>query len=154
VKNEILPHDQILIREFAIEGIVKGYSNDELIELIVKDYKKYSIEAVQSLVRGAMFRIREAALIDIDKIIPIHIALYEKIYKEMDELYFVPGKLRALRQKEAIVGLHKEQNTVDVYNEVNVEMEQDPQYNINKLDKKEQKRLDELLKKIGGHNVS
>lgn len=143
-----LPHEETLIRQFAIEGLIKGYANSELIALLVKDYPNVELSEIESLIRSAHLRISEATLVDLDKIIPLHIEIYERIYKEMDDLYYVPGKLKAMRQKEKIVGLHKETNKVDIYNEINVEVETDPVYDISKLDIEEQKKLNALIKRV------
>lgn len=147
-KQKPLPHEEILIRQYSIEALIKGYANTELFDILCKDYPHVEPYDLESLIRSAHIRITEATLVDIDKIIPLHIELYEKIYKELDELYYIPGKLKALRQKEKIVGLHKETNKIEIYNQINVEIESDPTYDISKLNKEEQVRLGDFIKRV------
>lgn len=143
-----LPHEEVKIQQFAIEALVKGYSNSELLTLLIKDYPHLALESIEKIIRSSHNRIKEATLLDLDKIIPVHIELYEKIYKEMDELYSMQGKLRAMRQKEKLVGLLRETNVVEIYNEVNVEIESEMEYDLSKLTNEEKKKLENLWKKV------
>jgi hypothetical protein len=148
--KQVLPHEAQQIEQFVIEGLIKGYASDELLELLKREYgkvKNTSDEYFNLSIKRGYAAIKEVVLTDLDKIIPQHIELYEKIYQEFGDLYYVPGKLKALRQKEAIVGLHKEQNFVEVHNEINVEIEQEPEYDIHKLTIEEQGRLEQLMTK-------
>lgn len=146
--KKILPHEKELIEQFVVEGLIKGYSNDDLILLLKKDYPHLEEEEFRRGIRAANAIIKEEVLTDLDKVIPQHIEIYEKIYQEFDTLYYLPGKLKAMRQKERLVGLHKEQNTIEVINEVNIEVESGSDYDLNKLTIVEQKRLGELMKRI------
>jgi hypothetical protein len=146
--SEVLPHLAAQIEETAIEGLIKGYAQVELVNILTKDFPEVPQEEVEKVIRGALKRIRESTMTDLDKIIPQHIEIYEKVYAEFDELYYVPGKLKALKQKEKIVGLHKESNTIEIHNEVNIEVEKESGYDISKLTKEEQGRLGELMKRV------
>lgn len=153
MKKKILPHDKERLEQFAIEGLVKGYASSELILLCQQEFPSLEQEDFESALRRAHITIKETTLTDIDKIIPYHIELYERIYKEFnDDLYFLPGKLRALRQKEALTGLHKEQNFVEIHNTLDIEIEKEAEYDLTKLDDKEQKRLGDLMKRAISSN--
>ena len=143
-----LPHEETQIRQFAIEGIIKGYSHSELLEIIQKDYPDVEASFIETYIRGGIIKIRELTLVDLDKIIPIHIEIYEKIYKEFDELYSMQGKLRAMRQKEMLVGMHKEINTTEIHNEIDLEIETDPTYDMSRLSQEDQVKLEGLLKRV------
>lgn len=150
--SKILPHKAEAIKQFAIEGIIKGYSNDTLIDLINADYGPVNIDECKLLIRQAHSIIKDETLIDIDKIIPQHIELYERLYRDFDNWRSIPGKLKAMRAKERLIGLHKESNYVDVYNEMNIEVETDSQYDLSRLTTQEQSKLNSLLKKIEDKN--
>jgi hypothetical protein len=146
--KEILPHEAESIHEFAIEGLIKGYSHIDLIDKIRENWMNASEEVVDKLIKRAVKTIREETLTDIDKIIPHHIEMYEIIYQEAEGLRNVSTKLRAMKAKERLVGLHRETNSIEIHNTINAEIEVDAQYDLSKLDKKEQKRLELLMKKI------
>jgi hypothetical protein len=146
--KKLLPHEEGVIEQYAIEAIVKGYSLEELRSNLIKDNPKLNPQIFEGIIRKAHGKIKISTLVDVDKVIPIHIELYERIYKEFDELYFVPGKMKAMRLKEGIIGLHKESNKVEIYNELNIEIESDPTYDMTKLTKDEQKRLEGFFKRI------
>lgn len=134
-------------KNLVIAGIVNGTSKEDIF-LLVKEKINNEEEKYNLLYRQALSSIRDRVMTDIDKIIPQHIELYEEIYKEFDEKNYVPGKLKALRQKERLIGLHKETGYVEVHNEVNIEVNEEPAYDVAKLNTKEQKRLSELMKRI------
>lgn len=147
--KKLLPHEVEKITQLAVEGLIKGYTSSQLSEEVSALYQSAPIEEVQLCIRRAIGVIKLQTLVDVDKIIPIHIGIYEQIYQWFDDMQYVPGKLKALRAKEKIVGLHRESNYVEVYNEVNAEIETDNGiYDISKLSDKEQKRLETLMKKI------
>lgn len=149
-KKKVLPHDQEDIIQICIEGLVKGNSKEELIALITEDYRyKYiSLEDVELLIKRSVGVIKEQTLVDIDKIIPLHVELYEKIYQECDKIRFIPGKLKAMRGKEKIVGLHRESNYIEIHNTLNIEVETEAEYDLSKLTPTEQKTLAALSKRI------
>lgn len=147
MKKKHLPHKEEEVIQLAAEGLIKGYKASELSLEIKQKLPEENEELIEIGIRKAMTMIKEQTLIDIDKILPQHVELYEKIYKRFDELRYVPGKLKALRGKEKLIGLHKEANYVEVYNEVNIEITTDVQYDPSHLNVKEQKRLSDLMKK-------
>lgn len=148
-KSKILPHELELITQLAVEGLIKGYSNSELLSIIQQSYSHVPIEDVEKKIREATSLIKERTLTDIDKIIPQHIELYEKVYRECDNIRYVPGKIKAMRGKEKLIGLHREQNHIEVINEIDIEIEQgSSDYDLSKLNAQELKRLEELMKMV------
>lgn len=144
----MLAHDIEQMFDFATEGLIKGYSHVDLMDKIGQQWMNAPVEEIERQIKRAVKAIREETLVDIDKIIPLHIEMYEEIYREADDMRSVGIKLRAMKAKEKLVGLHRETNVVEIHNEMNVEHEVEPQYNLTKLSSQEQKRLMELLKKI------
>lgn len=150
MKKKALPHDEEDIIRVCIEGLIKGYSKDELVDEVHKDYKYTYIpeEEIETLIRRAVNAIKETTLVDLDKIIPIHIERYEWVYKEFDKLRFVAGKIKAMKGKEKLVGMHRENTQVEIHNEVNIEIEGESLYDTSKLNADERKRLEGYMKKI------
>lgn len=82
-----------------------------------------------------------------DLIIPSHIMIYEQIYKYFESVNYTPGKMKALKLKEKLLGLHKVDNTIEINNKRTTIIERDAVYDVSKLEPKEQNRLDYLLNK-------
>lgn len=146
-KKKSLPHKQELILQLAVEGLIKGYPSSELVVELKRAYPETNDEEAERLIRQALAFIKDRTLIEIDRIIPRHVEIYEQIFKEYADLRYVPGKLKAMRAKERLLGLLKETNYVEVHNEVNLTLEQEPQYDLSKLEQTEIKRLEELMER-------
>lgn len=82
-----------------------------------------------------------------DLIIPSHIMIYEQIYKYFESVGYTPGKMKAMKLKEKLLGLHKVDHTIEVNNKRTTIIERDAVYDVSKLESKEQDRLDYLLNK-------
>lgn len=80
-------------------------------------------------------------------IVPMHIELYEQIYKFFDEHNQASGKLKAMLYKEKLMGLHKTNNTIEINNKKTTIIEKNFTYDTNKLSNQEKERLSELLNK-------
>lgn len=132
---------------FAIEQILNGVSHSELVQLIcAKDSVSEPVAA--KIIITARKIISEDTLVEIEHIIDQHTEYYEQIFKYFDEVNFVPGKLKALKQKEKLLALHKEENVIEINNEVNVDIEQESQYDVNKLTGEEKKKLEQYMAKL------
>lgn len=147
-KSELMPHKREYMLQEVIMYYMKGYSNSEIADILRPAYKDVKPEEFDSLFRSAGAFIRDKTSVDIDKIIPQHVELYEQIYRKYDSLNHIPGKLKAMRRKEMLVGLHKESNYVEIHNEANITIEVEDRYDVTKLNPKEQKRLTELMKLV------
>lgn len=147
-KEKALPHLQVTITQLAVEGLIKGNPNSELLITIQRAYPDIQQEAIEIAIKDAMQMIRDSTLTDIDKIIPQHVEIYEQIYAECEKLRYVPGKLKAMRSKERLLGLLKETNYVEIHNELNIEIEREPEYDLSKLNPVEQGRFEALMKKV------
>jgi len=130
-----------------IELLLKGLSHSDIVLKLMSEFS-FTAEAIDSAYATARKRLHESTLSELDQIIHTHTALYEKIYQYFDELDYLPGKLKAMKQKEALLGLHKEENIVEVNNTLNVEIEKEPDYDIEKLTIEEQGQLAKYLAKI------
>lgn len=143
-----LPHTKETILQLAIEGLLKGYPSSELSLELSKAAPDVLQDDIDKAIKEAIVVIRDTTLTDIDKIIPLHTEFYERIYREFEEMRYVPGKLKAMKAKERLLGLLKETNYVEIHNELNVEIEKEPEYDVNKLSPSEQGRLEALMKKV------
>src|ERR1700744_765993 len=99
-KREGLPHEKAGVVEVAIEAIVKGYSTASIAFFLKQDFPELEEQTIETSIRQAIGFIRDRTLVDIDKIIPQHVEMYEKLYQEFHKLRHVPGKLKALKAKE------------------------------------------------------
>jgi hypothetical protein len=149
---KILPHIAEAVQQGSIEGLIKGYDKIELLNMLVKSYPEVTPDEIETFIRKANNIIKETTLTEVDKIIPMHVELYEKIYAEFDDLYYIPGKLAALRGKEKLLSMHSESTTLEVHNEMNIEIETADKYDLGKLTEQEQSRLEQLMKKIENDN--
>lgn len=147
-EQETLPHTKETILQLAVEGLIKGYPASELSLELSKAVPDAPKDDIEKAIREAIVVIRDTTLTDIDKIIPLHVEIYERIYRECGDLRSPMGKVKAMKAKERLLGLLKETNYVEIHNELNVEIEQEPEYDLNKLTPSEQSRLEELMKKI------
>jgi hypothetical protein len=150
--SKTLPHIAEAVQQGCIEGLIKGYDKIELLNMMVKSYPEMPSDEIETCIRRAYNIIKDTTLTEIDKIIPMHVEIYEKIYAEFDDLYYIPGKLAALRGKEKLLSMHNESTSIEVHNELNIEVEASEKYDLGKLTEQEQSRLEELMKKIENDN--
>lgn len=130
----------------AVTHIIAGKPHSEIVKLLMEKYGTDHEETTKA-VSEAKQKIQQNTLVDIDKIIPSHVNLYEKIFVEFQELGSLPGKLATMRQKEKILGLHREDTVIEINNELNLEIG-DEVYNRAQLTSTESDRLDQLFKKV------
>ena len=142
------PQDKQQHITIACEAIIKGISYTQILKLLEENGVKRSIAA--TVYESAQAAIKSMVSQDLEEVVSIHVQLYEHIYARCEGLAFHAGKLRALAAKEKIVGLHKEDNTIEINNEVNVTIEADDDYDLSLLTEEEKKRYDELYSKIVG----
>lgn len=135
-----------LINE-VVDWILKGSSYSDIVEKLESEYSLVQYAAVD-MYSNAKKKIVEDTAMEIDQIIHTHTSMYEHIYQYFDEVDFHPGRLKAMKAKEALLGLHKEENIVEINNTLNVETEQESEYDLNKLTIEEQIQLSKYLVKI------
>ena len=129
-----------------IEYIVAGMSRSQIISKVVQLNPKLDEGYVSHKYEECKKQIQERTSLSAEEVINLHVIWYEDLFKKMDALDSISGKNAALRQKEKILGLLKEENILKVENEVNITLNKVVEYDINKLTPEEQKRLQEYLK--------
>lgn len=127
--------------------IIDGYSRSEILKRMMTTVsEKIAIECYTK----AMAAIEAKSQLEAENVIDVHVGWYEAIYRKFDYINFVSGKNAALRQKEKILGLLKDDNkTIQITNEANITLRKDePGYDVNKLTVDEVKRLGKYLSRI------
>lgn len=135
--------------EYDVCGyIIQGLSRTEIIEKIQTAYPKLSSHNADNIYSNAKEAIVNRTATEAEKVVDLHVRWYEMIWRGFDELDMVPGKIAALKQKEKILGLLKEENVVRINNEFNIHMKVKPSYDMNKLTSEEQQRMDRYFKLV------
>lgn len=130
------------------EYIVSGLSRTEIVEKVLEAYPKLTEINAVAVYEKSKEAIIEKVGVSLEGVINQHVNWYEVIWKKFNDIDCIAGKNAALRQKEKILGLLKEENIIKIDNEVNINVKKRVQYDFTKLDKDEQKRMDEYLKLV------
>lgn len=80
-------------------------------------------------------------------IIPMHLELYEELYKYLDENGHSAGKMKALKYKEKLMGLHRENNVLEINKKKTTIIQKEVSYDVSRLTSDEVKRFNYLLEK-------
>lgn len=135
--------------EYDVCGyIIQGLSRTEILEKIQSAYPNLTVHNADNVYYNAKEAIVNRVATEVEKVVDLHVRWYETIWRGFDELDMVPGKLAALRQKEKILGLMKEENVVKINNEFNIHIKSKPSYDLNKLSPEEQVRMEKYLKLV------
>lgn len=126
--------------------IVDGYSRAQIIAKIRERNEKTTELAAGKYYYKALKYIEQKSANDAEEVINTHVAWYEQLYRKFHSLDFVPGKNAAMRQKEKILGLLKDDNVIKIENEVNITVGDGAEYDLNKLTEDEKKRLERYFK--------
>lgn len=136
--------------EFCVEKILTGTSRSEILsELkLYRDVSKASIRNKIYSKAVEYFQNRVTDEIDLSLIISQHVQLYETIYTLCYGMEFGKGTLKALRQKEKLLGIRS--NIVgDYYIQKGEEKNQKTiEYDLNLLTEEKKNRLEQLLSKV------
>lgn len=150
VKRVLSTHDEEALRNEIIEWLLNGYSKSHIIKFY-QDSRGLNEYYLVARYNEACNEIRTRASVDHEIILHVHVDFYEQIFRYFEETNNVYGKRKALYSKERLLGLHKEDNNIEVNNTTNIELEQDAVYNLEKLLPEEKNKVNLLLSKIG-HN--
>lgn len=123
-------------KSIICESIRNVYSIDEQL------FNKCYIQSVEHLQKSM---VESQFLVDV---IHQHVIDYEKIYSFFDDINFLSGKMKALHQKERLLGFHKENNVLEFNQNNTTTIEVDMNYDFSKLDQSERERVEVLLDKI------
>lgn len=132
----------------ARELILQGYPRSEVSLTLEKEFNITPTTA-NNYIHRTRQEIVDTISTDIDSIIDVHIEIYENIYKYFTEVNNTQGALKALFQKEKLLGQHREDTSIEVNNYTNTEIVREEMFDFKKLDSSETKRLEDFLKKIG-----
>lgn len=131
-----------------INAILTGDPQSTIVNGIRKKHPNLVGEMIESRYEHCFKLIVERTSLSAEEVINLHVIWYERLYKLFKILDHVPGQLAAMRQKEKILGLLKEDNVIKIENEVNVKVGSEPEYDMNKLTPEERERMEKYLKLI------
>lgn len=129
-----------------IEYLLTGYTFSKIVKLYKKE-QGFDEGYTGNRIVLCQQQIREAANVDSQLLIDLHIQFYEEAWQFFHEHDNQFGKNAAMRAKEKLLGLHKENNTVEINNRTNVELETEEKYDLTKLSTQEQQVLESLIAK-------
>jgi len=131
----------------VLEKMLAGEAFRDIEDYLLDKYDLPKEYSRHNLLNSAKNEAAKITAQQADLIIPSHIMIYEELYKYFSDMGHTPGKMKALKLKEKLLGLHKVDNTIEINNKRTTIIERDVVYEISKLDVREQSRLDYLLSK-------
>lgn len=129
-----------------IEYLLTGYTFSQIVR-VYKDEKGFDEGYTGNRITLCQQQLREAASVDTGLLVDLHIQFYEEAWQYFHEHDNQFGKNAALKAKERLLGLHKENNTVEINNRTNIEIETEEKYDLTKLTAQEQQILQSLIEK-------
>lgn len=132
------------------EMILQGFSRSEVLSELNEQFPDVEYSKLNYLYNRGLTFYKHNALEreDLLDLIHLHIFEYEQIYKYFCEVDFLPGKKKALRMKETLLGVHKTEQVIEVNQNNTTIVDTQNEYDFEKLDKDEKVKLNEFLKRI------
>lgn len=128
------------------ELLLKGESIRTIRELVVEEFPDWNHNSIVHLLTECRETIAEVTAINNEKVLQIHVDIYEDLYNRLMKLDSAKNAMIALQQKEALLGKHQEDKEVVVNNQTNVVIQ--TKYDYEKLNDEEQDRLRYLTNKM------
>lgn len=153
VKRILSTHDEEALKNEIIEWLLNGYSKSQIIKFYVesRDLNNYYVIMRYN---EALQEIKIRASVDHEMIFHVHVDMYEQIFQFFEETGNVYGKRKVLYAKEKLLGLHKEDTNLEINNTTNLEIEQEAEYDLEKLQPEEKTRIKLILEKIGQNDTN
>lgn len=127
--------------------LMKGESIKFIQDYLVDKYKLSTSYIRECFIHSVKKEIARATAQNLSTIIPSHILIYEELYKYFDERNHIGGKMITLKNKEKLLGLHKDKNTIEINNRTTTTIEKEMLYNEDNLSFDEKQRLNQLINK-------
>lgn len=141
---------QLEILSFGRELLLQGKPKREIKELFKKYYSLNETQQESFYLKLTLF-FRNIVFDNetlLEDTVNLHVLVYEKAYEFFNDIDNIPGKLKALLQKEKISGLHQESNSIEIFQQNNLTINNDEEeYKISQLTEPQQQRLKALLDK-------
>ncbi len=134
-----------------IAMLLDGKSNRDISNYICTKYHVQPGSVINVYLQKAREVIKNRNKYELHTLLSLHIARYEEMYEKLYEMGAMAIAMRALQQKEKLMGFHKDgfhmrvtqgQISAVSFQQVNSE------YNIMKLDKVKRNRMAELVDKM------
>lgn len=128
------------------ELILKGESVHTIKNLIKEEFPTWDHNSIVHLLTECRETIAEVTAMNNEKVVQIHVEIYEDIYKRLMDIDSAKTAMMALYQKELLLGKHQEDKEIVVNNQTNVVVQ--TKYDYDKLSDQEQERLRILTEKM------
>jgi hypothetical protein len=131
-----------------IDWIVAGHSNVKITDLVQQHSpEQLSKSNAQTVLYYAMNKLEELTKEEVTTVILLHIGYCERIYEYAHEIDNITLMNKAMKHKEDLLKLGIK-TTVNVDHKKTTIIEKEVKYNVNRLTAEQNKRLQELDKKI------
>jgi len=133
----------------VMQWMIEGNSFTKITELIHEEAPvPLHPYFCKNLLAAARQQLEEESGQSASAVIGVHVSLYEEIFNYFDSVDCAPGVNMAMKQKEKLLQLHKEENTLVINNKRKTTIiRKEPEYNKTKLTEEENMRMEYLLKK-------
>lgn len=132
----------------VVEFLLQGYKYSDIVEYLEITYNLTKKQIQYSIQEGRK-QIIELGEFDLETVIVQHIMNYEEATRFFDEIKNYAGKAAAMSGKEKLLKIYEEEtNTIEIENNIDLTIESQQLFNIDKLSEIEKNRLENLFKKI------
>lgn len=135
------------IRQLLLDQILAGQNTVKIVEDAMATHD-ISRSTAFRLFKDAKEEIRQKSLSRLNKLIPLHVARYENIYRIAKEMGYHLLAKKALRAKEKVLLLHNEYSKVKIENNFNAAGMASTIFDLTRLSGPQLDRLQELSTKI------
>jgi len=130
---------------FCSEMILRGESIKHICEELYL-YCGLEVSKGIAFISETKDAIAESTAENNEKVVEIHMMIYEDIYRRFHTLENATGKMKVMQQKEKLLNLYQDESTevvVNTQNNINIQSH----YDVDKLNPHQQDRLQQLLLK-------
>lgn len=138
---------------FCIERKIQGESFESIYNDIARDFEILDRKLIEYIISESDNSITKASIINFDDILYSHIYVYEQLYNLFSLYEDNDGVLRALKQKESLLGINKDYEELKFsVNKTLEEKRGNLEYDLDKLNALELKRFNELKQKMSSND--
>jgi hypothetical protein len=133
----------------CIEFLLQGYSYSEIVEYLEISFNLTKRQAKYAI-QEARVQILELGDFDLEMVIVQHVMNYEQATRFFDEIGNYSAKSAAMSAKERLLKIYEDETkSIEIENNLNINIDVDQlDYKIEKLDDREQNRINELFNKV------
>lgn len=142
-------YNQLHLKTMIISWLMQGCSRTEILKLIKGHSlsKITNVEAEKLLTESKTMLQENVATETNEETIALHVGWYEEIYNYFHSIQHSEGMRRSLAAKEKLIGLTQPEKII-VNKNTQVSVQQNENYDMQKLTEHERERLEFLIKKM------